>query len=107
MGIRRREVRLGGKDLFIYYHKKIGIGNNSIIPKGCTNKRVLSKRTGIDYNTLMWNFTRQGKSYYENDDTLILKVYPGDIEKGGQSMIRRGKGGMENFAKYIGKRTDY
>ena len=97
MSDRRNIVRLSGKDLFVYYHKKI----EGVQIGGCTNKRVLSKRTGVDYNTLMSNFTRRNRHFYENDDIIILKLHPGDIEKGNQSMVRRGKGGMENFLRYV------
>jgi len=107
MGIRRREVRLGSKDLFVYYHKSIGINDTSIIVRACTNKRILSKRTGVDYNTLMWNFTRKNKCFYENGDTIIMKFHTCDIEKGGQSISRKGKGGMEKFMEiYTIKKVD-
>ena len=106
---RRSDVRLGGKVLFVYYFKKLGESNKQIEVCGCTNKHKLSERTGIDYNTLMRIFTRQGKNYYENEDVLILKLPTGNIIKGDQSITRRGRGGMENFVKYLsGKgRSDY
>jgi hypothetical protein len=109
MGYRRIELRLTGKDLFIFYHRDIGIGDNSIKPGGCTNKRILSKQTGIDYNTLMRVFTRQRRCYYETDGMIILKVSTGDIKKGSQSLGRRGKGGMDRFIeRYTIKRSsDY
>ena len=109
MGYRRRELRLTGKDLFVFYHKRLGLADKSIEPGGCTNKRVLSNKTGIEYNTLMWVFTRQGLCYYENDDTVIMKLYTGNITKGGQSVARKGKGGMERFIEryVIKKRDDY
>ena len=54
-------------------------------------------------------FTRKGFSYYEDEDVVIMKVYTASIEKGRQSMIRKGKGGMERFIeKYtIKKREEY
>jgi hypothetical protein len=100
--MRRRDVVLGGKELFVYYRKSGGG-----IVGGCTNKRILSKRTGIDYNTLMWNFTRKGRCYYENEFVVILKLHTSDIEKGAQSMVRKGKGGMERFMeRYVIKKRD-
>jgi hypothetical protein len=97
---RRADVRLGGKELFVYYHRGIG-EDTRIRVGGCTNKRVLSRKTGVEYNTLMWVFTRKGLCYYEKEDIIILKLYTSDIEKGGQSMKRRGRGGMENFMRYV------
>lgn len=102
-----RVVRLSGKDLFIYYHKGLGVDDPSVAVNACTNKRILAKKTGIDYNTLMSHFTRKRRCYYENATTIILKLHPRVIEKGGQSMSRRGKGGMESFVKYISKRSNY
>jgi len=102
----KREVRLSGKDLFIFYHKGLDKGDKSITVGGCTNKRVLAKKTGIDYNTLMWVFTRKRLCYYETADTIVLKLLTSNIEKGGQSMARRGRGGMESFVKYISRRVD-
>ena len=101
MGDIRRAVRLSSKELFIYYFK----GMEGTHVGGCTNKKVLSKRTGIDYNTLMWNFTRKGRCYYENEEVIILKLHTEDIEKGSQSIARRGKGGMEDFMRYIHKNS--
>ena len=57
----------------------------------------------------MWNFTRKGRCYYENEEVIILKLHTEDIEKGSQSIARRGKGGMERFReKYLmAKKNDY
>ncbi len=109
MGKRKSDVRLGSKVLFIYYHKVLAVDSPNIIVNACTNKRILSKKTGIDYNTLMWNFTRKNKCFYENENTIILKLYTSVIEKGNQSITRKGKGGMEKFMeKYaIKKREEY
>jgi len=103
---RRADVRLGGKELFVYYHRGIGEGDNSIRVGGCTNKRVLSRKTGVEYNTLMWVFTRQGRCYYEDKDMVIMKLRTADIEKGAQSIARRGKGGMQNFVRYVMKSSN-
>jgi hypothetical protein len=97
-------VRLTGRELFIYYNKKLGIDDKGISVGGCTNKRILADRTGIDYNKLMWIFTRKNKCFYDDGNTVILKLYTSDIKKGGQSLARKGKGGMESFARYIMKK---
>lgn len=102
----REAVRLTGKELFIYYHKGVNVNDNKILPGGCTNKRVLASRTGIDYNVLMWHFTRKGRHYYENDDIVIIRLFTDNIVKGNQSFKRRGRGGMESFLKYV-NRTSY
>jgi hypothetical protein len=99
MGLRHIDIRLTGKDLFVYYHKKLGIGNKDIKCGGCTNKRLLSRRTGIGEGMLTNIFTRKGLSYYENEDVVIMKVSTTSIEKGSQSMVRKGKGGMERFVE--------
>jgi hypothetical protein len=105
----QERIRLTGKELFVYYFKKLGEKDNRIKVGGCTNKRILSKRTGISESLLMGIFTRKGFSYYENEDVVIMKLHTGDIEKGRQSITRRGRGGMESFVKYLsGKgRSDY
>jgi hypothetical protein len=53
-------------------------------------------------------FTRQGQCYFDNGDVVIIKIYTTDIEKGSQSMVRRGRGGMEKFvSKYIIRKSEY
>jgi len=96
-------VRLTSRELFVYYFK----GLEGVHAGGCTNKRVLSKRTGIGYGKLMWVFTRKGKCYYENGDVVIMKLHVTDIEKGGQSFKRRGKGSMEGFLRYTRRDNNY
>ena len=104
----RGSVRLTGRDLFVYYIRGVSGSENKVHGGICTNKRVLSERTGIDYNTLMWNFTRKGYSFYDNGDIVVMKFRPSDIVKGGQSLSRKGKGGMERFKNFvIGKSRDY
>jgi hypothetical protein len=67
---------------------------------GCTNKRVLSTKTGIGYDLLMKVFTRQGKCFYENEHVIIFKLSVGAIEKGKQAFSRRGSGSMEKFRSF-------
>ncbi len=102
----RKEVRLSSKELFIYYFKKLAEEHDNISVGGCTNKRILSKKTGVDYNTLMWQFTRKNRCYYDNGEVVIMKLYTVDIEKGSQSMVRRGPGGMDKFIRYISKKEN-
>ena len=101
--MRRETVRLSSKELFIFYYK---LGGESKVG-GCTNKRILSNRTGIDYSKLMWIFTRKNRIYYEDGEVVILKLFTSDIQKGSQSIKRRGRGGMEAFARYISKGVSY
>jgi hypothetical protein len=103
MGNNGYRARLTGRELYVYCFKKLDNVKNGI----CTNKRILSDRTGIEYCVLMNMFTRKGLKRYENEDVLILKVYTADLEKGSQSIRRRGKGGMENFVKNYIRQTNY
>jgi len=97
-------MRLTGKELFIYYHKLVGDGSVG----GCTNKVILAKKSGVRYDNLVRVFTRERKHYYENDDIVIMRLYVGGIEKGRQSMVRRGRGGMEKFRdRYLMGRREY
>jgi hypothetical protein len=103
MGKRTHDVRLTSKELFVFYNKKLGDGEKTTRVGGCTNKRVLSERTGIGWYELEKIFTRQGGCYFDNGEVLIMKLHTSDIKKGNQSLVRKGRGGMENFAKYITK----
>ena len=106
MGSRGIDIRITGRELFIYYHKKLAEDSKGIIVNACTSKRTLSKRTGVDEGLLMRIFTRKGLCYYENENTIILKLQTRVIEKGKQSMVRKGRGGMEKFIeKYTIKRV--
>lgn len=95
--MRREEVRLTGKELYIYWIKVFGKDNIKQRGGGCTNKVILSRKTGLGIDTLVRLFTRQDRGYFENDDIIIIRVNPFDIEKGKQSMSRKGKGGMQKF----------
>ena len=102
MGGRHIDIRLTGRYVFVYYYKRIGIGDKRVLAGGCTNQRLLSKRTGLSEGLLMRVFTREGYCYYEDNDLVILKLRTSDIEKGRQSIVRRGNGGMEKFvSRYI------
>ena len=107
MASRGVDIRLTGKELFVYYYKGMGEGSNVQVG-GCTNKRILSKKTGIEYNTLMWVFTRKGRCYYETSEVVIMKLFVRNIIKGNQSIVRRGRGGMERFReRYMMNRREY
>ena len=107
LSIRRKDFRLGGKELYIYYSRVAGERDKRIMVRGCTNKRVLSEKSGIKYDTLVSAFTRRGSRIYDNGDMIIMKLYVSDIEKGRQSMSRRGVGGMEKFSKFIRRGESY
>jgi hypothetical protein len=105
-GTRKKDVRILSSELFIFYDKKLGIGNNSIHSIGCTNKTILNERTNLDYGFLMKVFTRENKFYYEDENMIVLRIFTDEILRGKQSVKRKGKGGMENFAKYILRKGD-
>ena len=64
-------------------------------PRGCSNLRLLEKRSGIKYDNLVRIFTRKGSFFYISDRVVIMKIYEGDIERGGQRVSRRGRGGVK------------
>jgi hypothetical protein len=101
---RKQDIRISSTELFVYYHKKLGLMSNDIRVGGCTNKKLLSEKSGVDYYILMREFTRKDRCYYETEDIVILKLLTDDIKKGKQSVNRKGRGGMENFVKYIMKK---
>ena len=98
-------LRLSGKEMYVFYPK--GMGNGMDVEAiCCTNKTILSKRSGVGYDNLVRVFTRERKSYYENEEVIIIRVYIRNVVKGRQSISRRGKGGMEAFKRYLsGKRS--
>ena len=98
-------IRLTGKELFVFYHKEVGL-DRELEVIGCTNKKVLAKMSGLSYDNLVRVFTRERRHYYDNGDVVVMRLYTKNIHKGEQSIARRGKGGMEKFANYI-KREGY
>ena len=88
-------IRITSREVYFYY-----IRENSK-SGGCTNKKILRKRTGISYNTFRKVFDRKGEWYYDNGEVVIIRVRSGEIEKGDRSITRRGKGGMEGFMRYV------
>ena len=85
------------KELYGYYLKE------DMVSGCCTNKRSLERETMISYNTFRRVFDRSGSDCYEDDRVIIIRIRVSRISKGRQSLSRRGRGGMEQFAKYINK----
>jgi hypothetical protein len=77
------------KVVYVCYRKD---GVNSV-PVGCTNKRLLSRFSGMGYENLVRIFTRGRRFYYEDGERIIMKVYEGSIIRGAQKISRRGRGG--------------
>jgi hypothetical protein len=104
MNERRQDIRLTSRELFVFYNKKLGLENSV---GGCSNKRILEERTGVGWSVLEREFTRLGHCYFDNGEVVILKLFTADIKKGNQSVSRKGRGGMEQFAKYVlGKKSE-
>lgn len=89
------------REFYAYYFKEIGVSG------GCSNRRILEEKTGVPYNRLRNIFGDHNRYYYENEDIIIIRVKVWDYNKGRQSVSRRGKGGMEKFARFIRKDGDY
>ncbi len=94
----RNDFRITSRVLYVYC---IRHGDIHVVG-GCSNKRVLSERTGVGYDNLVRVFTRSRRVYYEGvGGVLILKLEVGSIVKGSQSIRLRGKGGKELFQRYV------
>ena len=89
------------KELYGYYLKEDRVSGC------CTNKRALEIETMVGYNTFRRVFDRRGEDCYEDERVIIIRIRVSRISKGRQSLSRRGKGGMEKFAMYINKGSDY
>lgn len=95
-------IRITSKEIYCYYLKGVGLSG------GCSNRRILEDKLGVNYNVFRRTFEGSKKNYYEDDDVIVIRVRSIDFEKGKQSIVRRGKGGMERFAQYVMKRNaDY
>ena len=99
----RRELRLYGKELYIVY-PKLGIEGGNFKVEGYTNKRQVSGRFNLKYDNLVRVFTRNRRTYYEFEEAIVMKLYLSDITKGGQSFARKGRGGRDQFDKFIRNR---
>ncbi|MGD0341293.1 MAG: hypothetical protein ABSA76_06270 [Bacteroidales bacterium] len=93
--VRRKDFRLGGKDLYIFLWKGSGEKGDKGMVIICTNKKVLSERSSIGYENLVRVFTRQKRIYYEDSEGhLVMHLKVKDIIKGRQGLSRKGKGGI-------------
>lgn len=64
------------------------LGDNLVF--SCTNKRVLSRNTGISYHRLVYWFTKRDKSVMVDGDNLILrsKLHYKGCQPGGLRNLR-------------------
>ena len=104
----RRELRLYGKELYVVY-PKLGVEHGNLRAEGFTNKNQMDGHDGLTYDNLVRVFTRKkynkGKiNYYEFKDAIVIRLYLSDITKGGQSFARKGRGGRDQFDKFIRNR---
>ena len=97
---KRREMRLYGKELYIVY-PKLGVEGGNFKVEAYTNKKQIDGRFNLRYDNLVRVFTRNRKTYHEFEEAIVLKLYIGDIKKGGQSFEKKGRGGRDNFNKFI------
>jgi hypothetical protein len=88
------------KVIYIFHWK--GEGNKRAMDKpiSCSNKRILSERTGMGYDNLVRIFTRQRRNYWEDGEHFIIKIYENDIIRGKQKLSVMGRG--NNFGRSRG-----
>jgi len=91
----RPDFRIASKELYAFYWREDEVNKRPGISFGCTNRTVLSERTGIPYKDLRRIFTARGKMFYEDRERgfIIIRIMVSDIVKGRQSLSRRGRGG--------------
>jgi len=94
-------LRITSKEIYTYYFKELNISG------GCTNRKALERKTGVEYNKLRNLFGSKHEFYFEDKDVVIIRVMTDNITKGQQSLKRRGKGGMNRFREYIVKKDYY
>lgn len=77
------------KVVYVYYDKRTGgeTGKGNVI--SCTNKKVLSERTGLGYENIVRVFTRERRVYWEGMGWVIIKIYTDEIVKGRQKFSKR------------------
>lgn len=105
----RKELRLYGKELYIIY-PKLGVDHGNLRAEGFTNKNQMDGHYGLTYDNLVRVFTRKkynkGKiNYYEFKDAIVIRLYLSDVTKGGQSVKRKGRGGRDEFNKFIKEKS--
>ena len=99
----RKELRLYGKELYIVY-PKIGITEGNFRVDGYTNKRQLADGNhGLSYDNLVRIFTRNKKTYHEFEEVIVLRLVLSNVTKGEQSLAKKGRGGRDQFNKFIKK----
>ena len=81
------------KVVYIFYWKGDREDADKRKPISCSNKRILSERTGMGYDNLVRIFTRLKRVYWEDSEHFIIKIFEGDIIRGNQKLSRRGNGG--------------
>lgn len=99
--MKRERLIITSREIYGYYFK--GIGQSG----GCSNRKLLERKTGVDYNKLRNLFGDKRGFYYEDESVIIIRVMVNNFEKGRQSLIRRGPGGMEKFLKYTRGGSSY
>lgn len=101
----RKELRLYGKELYVVY-PKLGVDSGNFEVLGYANKRQLSTgKYKLPYDNLVRIFTRKGKTYHEFENVIVLKLLLSNITKGEQSLRKRGRGGRDQFNKFIKKKS--
>lgn len=91
-------IRITSREVYAYYLKSEKVSGC------CTNKKLLVRNTGISYNVFRRVFDRGNNYCYEDDIVIIIRIKSAMIEKGDRSISRRGRGGMEQFVRYIKNR---
>lgn len=100
----RKELRLYGKELYIAY-PKLGLASGNFEVSGYTNKRQLSEsKYKLPYDNLVRIFTRKKMTYYEFEHVIVLKLSLSSVTKGDQSLKKRGRGGRDQFNKFVKKK---
>jgi hypothetical protein len=79
------------KTIYIYYNKETEKEKGKGIVISCTNKKILSERTGLGYDNIVRVFTREKKIYWEGLEWVIIKIYVDEIIKGKQKFSKRMK----------------
>jgi len=76
------------KVIYIFFWKREGKDRFTEKPISCSNKRVLSERTGMGYENLVRIFTRERRYYWEDESHFIVKIRENDIIRGKQKISK-------------------
>ncbi len=60
-------------------------------PISCSNRRILSEKSGLGYENLVTVFTRKGRHYYETNECVVIRIYEKFILRGRQKIQVPGK----------------